>query len=373
MKNYLIIILISCVLGAYGQGKDQNRFSIHGHFVHAAKKMAFLEHFYQGKKFLDSAVTDQSGNFSFVGRVAEPQLFYLSFRENQGRVEFFVENTAYTLTGDLTKLDQTLIKGGTEQNLYHQYDLKVKLMSKFFLDMQKPLTYVLNQKDTVSYLALITASTIKWRDSLSDVQADFISSHPSSAVSLHAMKYLIGSVKPVASLDSLMRLIESTPARRYASARATRQLINSRMAVSIGALAPDFLQPDTSGNTVSLTSICGKYVLLDFWASWCAPCRAENPNVLKVYRKYRDRNFTVLAVSLDENRASWVKALKEDNLPWIQLSDLKASNAAAKIYGVTSIPTNFLIGPDGKIIALNLRGEALENAVFKIFAGTTNW
>lgn len=372
MKNYLIIILISCALGAHGQRKDQNQFLIRGHFSHAAKKVVFLEHYYQGKQFLDSAVTDQSGNFSFMGRVAEPHLFHLSFRKVQARVNFFVENTVYNLTGDLNKLDQTLINGGTEQDLYNQYNSKVNEMGKFFLDMQKPLRYVLNQKDTSSYTALINASTIIWRDSLADVQAQFIAAHPSSAVSLYAMKYLVGSVKPVATLDSLMRLIESTPARSYASAKASRELINSRMALSVGGQAPDFLQPDTSGNAVSLTSLSGKYVLLDFWASWCAPCRAENPNVLKVYSQYHDRNFTVLAVSLDESRAAWLKAVEEDNLPWTQVSDLKAHNAAAKIYGVTAIPTNVLIGPDGKIIAVNLRGEALENAVAKIFAGTTN-
>jgi peroxiredoxin len=132
-------------------------------------------------------------------------------------------------------------------------------------------------------------------------------------------------------------------------------------------MAPDFTMNDTTGNPVSLSSFRGKYVLVDFWASWCGPCRAENPNVVKAYNEYKGKNFTILGVSLDKTKDAWEKAIKDDHLAWNQVSDLQYwDNAAAKLYGVQAIPANFLIGPDGKIVAKNLRGDALENELSKI-------
>ena len=125
--------------------------------------------------------------------------------------------------------------------------------------------------------------------------------------------------------------------------------------------AIDFEQKDPNGKLVKLSSFRGKYVLIDFWASWCGPCRMENPNVVAAYHQYKDKNFTILGVSLDKSRSDWLEAIEQDGLVWTQVSDLAFwDNAAAKLYAVRSIPQNFLIDPDGKIIAKNLRGEALQ-------------
>ncbi len=136
-----------------------------------------------------------------------------------------------------------------------------------------------------------------------------------------------------------------------------------------GAMAPDFTQNDVNGVPVKLSSFRGKYVLVDFWASWCGPCRQENPNVVRVYNKYKEKNFTILGVSLDRQgaRADWLAAIKNDGLNWTQVSDLKYwSNAAAALFYVSSIPANFLIDPNGKIIAKNLRGDDLDEKLKEV-------
>lgn len=144
--------------------------------------------------------------------------------------------------------------------------------------------------------------------------------------------------------------------------------MKSMEAYRIGGVAPVFTQNDPDGNPISLEDFKGKVVLLDFWASWCGPCRRENPNVVKVYEKYKDQGFEILGVSLDKDRKRWVDAIAKDNLTWPQVSDLKGwSNEAGRMYGVSSIPHTVLVDGEGKIIALKLRGEALEKKLEEIF------
>lgn len=140
-------------------------------------------------------------------------------------------------------------------------------------------------------------------------------------------------------------------------------------APGVGEDAPDISLTDPSGKTLSLSSLKGKVVLIDFWASWCGPCRRENPNVVKIYNKYKDKGFTIFSVSLDKTKENWVQAIQADNLSWpSHVSDLKGwSSSAAALYGVKGIPATFLVGKDGKIIAVNLRGESLDAELQKIY------
>jgi peroxiredoxin len=135
----------------------------------------------------------------------------------------------------------------------------------------------------------------------------------------------------------------------------------------VGGKALDFTLNTPEGKPVSLSSFRGKYVLLDFWASWCGPCRMENPHVVAAYHKFKDKNFTVLGVSLDNNKERWIDAIQRDGLVWTHVSDLKGwASDAARLYGVNAIPQNYLIGPDGTILAKNLRGPQLEEKLLEI-------
>ncbi len=169
-------------------------------------------------------------------------------------------------------------------------------------------------------------------------------------------------------IDHAIDMVMEKRKADIAQAEAKRKALEDM--VPLGSKAIDFTQNDVNGKPVSLSSFKGKYVLIDFWASWCMPCRAENPNVLKAYQAHKDKGFTVLGVSLDaaSMKAKWIEAIQKDGMPWTQISDLKGgNNAAAKLYGVESIPQNFLVDPNGIIVAKNLRGEQLQEKLNEIF------
>ncbi|MCW3466288.1 TlpA disulfide reductase family protein [Chitinophaga nivalis] len=339
----------------------------------------YLNRMIAEKIITDSAVL-KNGAFQFKGTVTEPTVAMLILdqkgtgisalskdREADRRM-LYLEKGTIQLTGT-TDVRQGKITGSPINKAVEEYQLALapgeQALTKLNSDYMSAGDAEKNDK---TFMAGLTEQYEKIMAARKTTQQQFVKDHPKSFFSLEVLRDLAGNNMDVAAVEPLYNLL-AADLRNSDAGKALGKTIEQERKLSIGALAPDFTQNDVNDKPVKLSDFKGKYVLLDFWASWCGPCRRENPNVVKAYNQYKDKNFTVLGVSLDQpgKKAKWIDAIAADGLTWTQVSDLKFwENEAAQSYNVKSIPQNYLIDPAGKIVAKNLRGEALEQKLAEL-------
>lgn len=337
----------------------------------------YLRYQYGDKNIIDS-VQPKNGEFKFEGKISEPTFSTLvvkyAIQNDEEKVQrdvaqLFLEPTkmkfvakdslkAHTLTGSASQADFVELSKKADA-----YNNRFEALYKSYSDFAKQQ----DKKNMKNIEIQIEQLDHEMND---NVYLAFIKSHPNSPIALYALKQYAGYDIDAAKVEPLFKSLPAVE-KNYPSAIAFKERIDVAKQTAIGNYAMDFTQNDTLGKPVSLSSFRGKYVLVDFWASWCGPCRRENPNVVKVFNKFRDKNFTILSVSLDrpDAKEKWIEAIHKDGLTWNHVSDLKFwDNAVAKQYGIRAIPQNLLLDPQGKIIAKNLRGDDLDAKLTEIFA-----
>lgn len=364
-----LIFLFSC-------GKEKNKFTITGSIDNMPEQKIFLEELnINDIVIVDSTKSDSKGNFKVSGIAPEPGLYRIRF-EGQKFILLSVEKDNIKVAGDWNNLENYAVTGSAASSSMKQFLLTVREHLRDFNTM----SIVIDSMQARGNDSVLNNA----KGELEQMNVQFtryIEEYSDTTKYLPNALFAARMLNPMVEKDFLDAFANNLPGRfpnmklakdfiadyNRIMSKQNMQQATAATAPSVGAQAPELSLPTPEGKQVSLSSLKGKYVLVDFWASWCGPCRKENPNVLAAYNKFKDKNFTILGISLDDDKDKWTAAIEKDALPWTHVSDLKGwESVAARTYAVEAIPTNFLVDPSGKIVARDLRGEALEEKLQEV-------
>ncbi|MBB6240321.1 peroxiredoxin [Pedobacter sp. AK013] len=358
--NRLIAITIALLLSA--SSNAQTSYKITGKIPATHKATRAVMSYPpddKGGKYAADTTNIHNGKFEFSGNIGRPQMAELNLiiprkagertRRSESEEDGGMKNVAlFYLDGNInvtfdTSGIATYTGGGKEQKAWESYSNEAITRSKSLKGADGGMEF---------YEVLVSDMVKRFPDNYMSV--DLMDLFTQSSINPKLIEPMYNNLSK--RMQHSEKVLGWKP-----------KLDEAKLAVSGNVLATEFTLNDTEGNSVALASYRGSYVLVDFWASWCVPCRAENPNVLAAYEKYKDKKFQVLGVSLDEKKEAWLKAIAEDKLPWEQVCDFKAAESpVTKAYNVSSIPANVLIDPNGKIVGKDLRGKALHDTLAEL-------
>ncbi len=356
----LVVMMAAC--------KDKTKFTIEGKVENfgAANKVYLYGMDSNTMSVIDSTVISTEGEFKFA-RAAETADFY---RLNIGENDYMLiakNGDEIKFTADLTNPNHDYkLTGADEADKLTEFNtMRFKSsenLDKIKADFDKMVEANPEKRDEL--IQQVTPQYMKAKEDLDANVIKFANDNTKSLVSFYA----ISSVNPIGKEDVLVAYAEKVDeeVKKNPAVKSFVDRVNKLKSLLVGQIAPTFTINSFDNKPIKLADFKGKYVLIDFWASWCGPCRTENPNIVKAYNTYKDKNFTILGISLDKDRAAWAQAIKQDGLTWSHASELADfEGETVKLYQVQAIPSSFLLDPTGKIIARDLRGEELDSFLKK--------
>ena len=361
------VLVFGFVLGFSQKQTSEKKFSfkVEGSIRNYSGKTIYVTHKSGESEIKDSAKV-ANGKFTFNLKNTEPSLYWLSISGDPTPVFFFADETTVKAKLVADSMMYSSVESGSLQAEYLEYRSFINNLIIVQQKLQNDFNTAMQNNDMNAQNAI----KMEYQNLNTQYMAglkNYLKTHPKSPVSAHIIgNDLNNAAIPVSEVIEVLSYIDKS-LDGNSNIKAANKRVDAAKGTMVGYKATDFSQNTPEGKKVSLSDFKGKYVLVDFWASWCRPCRMENPNVVAAYTRYKDKGFTVLGVSMDSNKDPWVNAIQQDNLTWTHISDLKGwGNEVGKLYGVTGIPQNYLIDKEGKIVAKDLRGAALDEKLAEI-------
>ncbi len=366
MKKLFTIVFCMAILFACNNDNQKGKFTVSGEIKNAPDQKVYLEELYFSEKapeILDTAEV-KNGKFTISALAPEQGLYRLRLEKTDAPFIFINDNSSINVKADYNQLSlETTVFNSPANQLLRNFFTSINTRRKSLEEKTAALQQYPSPVDTDSLYNVLKKEVSSQETAYKNYIIQYLDTTSNAIMAMFSLGYT-RDIEPdqlEKSVGGLTKRFPNNQAIATIVSQYNQMIAQYKAKPSDGKLAPDINMSDTSGKPFALSMLRGKYVLVDFWASWCGPCRGENPNLVKAYNKFKDKNFTILGVSLDKDKASWVKAIDDDHLTWYHISDLKYWNSAAvALYGFDGIPYNVLVNPEGQIIGSNLRGEALE-------------